>query len=165
VQSWNDQHEEHPMPAFPIVTLKPEPFAYITMTTPMSDIAQAMGQGFDRLGAAFGQSGARMAGMPMCHYTAYDEKTTTFELGFPARPDELDKLKAAGLQTGQTPSGRNMKAVHMGPYDTVVQTYNAMTEEMKARGLTAAQDMWEVYYSPPDSPPEQIKTEILWPVQ
>lgn len=152
------------MPDFPVVTLAPEPFAYITTTTPMPEIANAMGQGFNRLSEAFGKAKATMAGMPMCHYIAYDEQKTTFQLGFPARPDEVDALKAAGLEIGETSSGSNMKAVHMGPYDTVVKTYNAMTEAMKAQGLTGAQDMWEIYYSPPETPPEQIKTEIIWPV-
>ena len=152
------------MPEFPVVTLKPDPFAYITISTPMADIAQAMGQGFGQLDAAFSQAKARMAGPPMCHYVAYDEKSTTFQLGYPARPDEAEKLRAAGLEIGETPSGRNMKAVHMGPYDTVVTTYNAMTEAIKARGLTAAEDMWEAYYSPPDTPPQKIKTEVIWPV-
>lgn len=153
------------MPQFPVVTLQPDPFAYITVSTPMAGIAQAMGQGFGRLTAAFSQAHARMAGPPMCHYIAYDEKNTTFQLGIPARPDELDKLRAVGLETGETPSGRNMKAIHIGPYDTVTKTYTALTDAMKARGLTAARDMWEVYYSPPDTPPEQTKTEIIWPVQ
>ncbi|MNL80251.1 Bacterial transcription activator, effector binding domain [compost metagenome] len=58
-----------------------------------------------------------------------------------------------------------MKAIHIGPYDTVVKTYDALTGAMKARGLTGAHDMWEVYYSPPDTPPEKLRTEIIWPVQ
>ena len=153
------------MPEFPVVTLKPDPFAYITVSTPMAGISQAIGQGFGQLGAAFSQAEARVAGPPMCHYVAYDGKSTTFQLGYPARPDELEKLRSAGLETGETPSGRNMKAIHIGPYDTVVKTYDAITDAMKARGLTAARDMWEVYYSPPDTPPERMKTEIIWPVQ
>ena len=53
----------------------------------------------------------------------------------------------------------------MGPYDSIVNTYNAMTEAMKAQGFVGARDMWEVYYSPPETPPEQIKTEVIWPVR
>lgn len=153
------------MPQFPVVTLTPDPFAYITVRTSMSGISEAIGEGFGRLGAAFDEAHARVAGPPMCHYLDYDGSGTTFQLGYPARPDELDRLRDAGLQTGETPSGRNMKATHIGPYDTVVATYDALTDAIKARGLTAARDMWEVYCSPPGTPPDQIRTDILWPVQ
>lgn len=152
------------MPAFPIVTLKPEPFAYVTITSPITGIAQAMGEGFGRLGGMFSRAGAEMAGMPMCHYIDYDGTSTTFQLGFPCRPVEVGALGAAGLSIGETPSGETMKAVHVGPYDTVVSTYNAMTEAMKSQGTVGARDMWEVYHSPPETRPEAIRTEILWPV-
>lgn len=153
------------MPEFPVVTLKPGPFAYITVTTPMAGIATAMGEGFGRLSALFAEARAEMAGMPMCHYVEYDETSTTFQLGFPCRPEEVGALRAAGLSIGETPAGATMKAVHLGPYDSVGSTYNAMIEAMKAQGLVAARDMWEVYHSPPETPPEQIRTEILWPVR
>lgn len=153
------------MPEFPVVVLEPGPFAYTTVTTEMSGIAHAMGEGFDRLGAMFAQAGAEMAGMPMCHYVQYDGKLTTFQLGFPCRSDDAGALRTAGLDIGETPSGQVMKAVHVGPYDSVVTTYNAMIEAMKARGLVGANDMWEAYYSPPETPPEQIRTEVIWPVR
>lgn len=152
------------MPDFPIVTLKPEPFAYLTITTTMPEIPKAMGNAFDRLATLFAEAGATMAGMPLCHYIAYDEKTTTFQLGFPALPAQVEALRAVGLEIGETPAGRNMKAVHMGPYDTVVSTYDAMMAQMKAQKLEGARDMWEIYHSPPETPPKDIKTEVLWPV-
>ena len=160
-----DQQRVKTMSDFTIETLTPRPFAYITVTARMSDMARTMGESFGRLGALFAAAGAEMAGMPMCHYTAYDEKTATFDLGFPARADQVEALRAAGLSIGETSSGRNMKAVHIGPYDTVVETYNRMTAAMKAQGLVGATDMWETYFSPPETPPEQIRTEVTWPVR
>lgn len=153
------------MPKFPVVTLTPGPFACITITTPMTGIAGAIGDGFGRLSALFARAGTEMAGMPMCHYVEYDAISTTFQLGFPCRPDEVGALRAAGLSIAETPSGDIMKAVHMGPYDSVATTYDAMAAAMKAEGLVGARDMWEVYCSPPETPPEQIRTEILWPVR
>ena len=152
------------MTEFPVVTLTPEPFAYITITARMTEISKAMGEGFGQLSMLFAQAKATMAGMPMAHYLEYDEKSTTFQLGFPCRADETEALRDAGLSIGETPSGRNMKAVHIGPYDSIVGTYNAMTEAMKAQGLTAARDMWEAYFSPPETPPDKIKTEVTWPL-
>ena len=152
------------MPDFQVETLKPQPFAYITLTAKVPEMPKAMGDGFDRLSAAFAAAKAEMAGMPMCHYTDYDEQSATFDLGFPARPDQLEALREAGLSIGETPSGRSMKATHIGPYDTVVETYNKMTEAMKKQGLVGAHDMWETYFSPPETPPEKIRTDVIWPV-
>jgi hypothetical protein len=153
------------MPDFHVETLKPQPFAYFTLTAQMSEMSEAMGAGFERLSAAFAKAKAEMAGMPLCHYTDYDEQSVTFELGFPARPDQVEALRAAGLSIGETPSGRSMKAIHIGPYDTIVETYNKMTEALKEQGLEGTKDMWEAYFSPPETPPEQIKTEVIWPVR
>lgn len=152
------------MSNFPVVTLSPRPFAYVTKTVAMPDIPKAMADGFGMLSALFAKAKATMAGMPMCHYTAYDTKSVTFDLGFPALPNETEALKAAGLSVGETPSGRNMTAIHMGPYDGVAGTYALMQAAMATQGLKGANDMWETYYSPPETPPAEIKTEITWPV-
>jgi len=153
------------MPEFPVVELVPQPFAYITITAKMAEIPKAMGDGFGQLSMLFAQAKATMAGMPMCHYLDYDDKSATFQLGFPCRPDEVEALRDAGLSIGETPSGKNMKAVHMGPYDGLAATYAAMTEAMKAQGLSGTKDMWETYFSPPETPPAEIKTEVTWPVK
>lgn len=147
-----------------VTTLTASPFAYINLRAKISDMPKVVGEGFHKLAALFEKAGAQMAGMPMAHYLDYDTVSTTFDLGFPVRPDQVEALKAVGLKIGETPSGQNMTAVHMGPYDTVVQTYDLLTSTMKAKGLTGSKDMWEVYYSPPETPPAEIKTEVIWPL-
>ena len=145
-------------------TLDPIPFAFVTRTTPLTEMAKVMPASFAEVGAAFAAAKAQLAGMPMAHYTDYDGSSTTFEAGFPARPEDVEALQRAGLSIGKTAGGRVMKAIHVGPYDEVVSTYDAMTRAMKAQGLTGSRDMWESYQSPPETPPEEIRTEVVWPV-
>jgi effector-binding domain-containing protein len=57
-----------------------------------------------------------------------------------------------------------MTAHHLGPYDTVAQTYGDMQAQMKVDGLEGSADMWEIYMSPPETPPDKIMTEVVWPV-
>lgn len=152
------------MPEFTLTTLTPQPFAHITLTSKIADMPRTMGDGFAGLARMFNEAGAEMAGMPMAHYLDYDGGSTTFELGFPCRPDQAAALQASGLSIGETASGRVMTGVHMGPYESVPSTYNAMMAAMGKQGLTGAKDMWEVYFSPPETPPEEIKTEVIWPV-
>jgi effector-binding domain-containing protein len=148
-----------------ITTLTAAPFAYLVRTSKIADMPKTMGEGFAALFQLFAKAEARQAGMPMAHYLEYDEDSTTFELGFPVRPEDVEALRAAGLKIGETPSGENMKAVHIGPYDSIVKTYDVMTGAMEKQGLKGSRDMWEVYYSPPETPPEQIQTEVIWPLR
>ena len=125
---------------------------------------KTMVEGFRTLFEHFVKAKAQQAGMPMAHYLEYDTKSTTFQLGFPVRQEDVEPLRSVGLDIGETPKGENMKAVHVGPYDSIVKTYDIMTAAMKKQGLKGSRDMWEIYYSPPETPPEQIQTEIIWPV-
>lgn len=152
------------MRTFEVTELTAAPFAYVTKTAQINGIAEVMGQSFAELGKAFSVAGAPMVGPPLCHYTAYDGTSTTFQVGFPCRPEDGKRLESAGLAIGSTQAGQAMKGTHTGPYDTVVDTYNAMQAEMSARGLVGADHMWEVYMSPPETPPEKIETQVIWPV-
>lgn len=152
------------MQSFEVTELSAAPFAYITRSVPIKGIAEAMGQSFAELGKAFATAAAPMTGPPLCHYTAFDGTSTTFDVGFPCRSEDGARLAAAGLTVGTTQAGKVMKATHTGPYETVVETYNAMQDEMKVRKLVGAEHMWEVYMSPPETPPDQIVTEVIWPV-
>lgn len=152
------------MTDFPIETMHPGPRAYITRTSKMTEIAASMAEGFETLARLFGEAKVAMSGMPMSHYLDYDDVSTTYELGFPCREEDTAALRAVGLSIGKTASGPSMRATHVGPYDGVPSTYNAMMGEMTRLGLAPARDMWEIYYSPPDTPPPQIRTDVIWPL-
>ena len=153
------------MTRFPVSQLVAQPFAFLLRTAAIPDMPKVMGESFGALSAALAKAKAAPAGMPLAHYIAYDSNSTTFEVGFPVRPEDVEAVREAGLSIGKTAEGQVMTAIHMGPYDSVVSTYNAMQAEMQAAGLEAAMDMWEVYYSPPDTPPAEIRTDVIWPVR
>lgn len=130
----------------------------------MADISTVMMKSFATLSELFAKAKAPMTGMPLAHYITYDDASTTFELGFPCRSEDEAALRAAGLSIGTSPEGRSMTATHIGPYDTVGSTYNAMIAAMEAKGLVPAKDMWEIYFSPPETPPAEIRTDVVWPI-
>lgn len=39
-----------------------------------------------------------------------------------------------------------------------------MTATMKSNGLRPTVDMREIYFSPPDTPPEKVRIDIAWPI-
>ena len=69
------------------------------------------------------------------------------------RPGELGGVEAA-------------VGMHIGPYDTLEQTYSAMMEWIKWQGRSVAGPMWEVYLTDPSSEPDpQVwRTEVFIPV-
>ena len=153
------------MPEPIVVELKSRPFAYVSLKSSLAQMPQTMGQGFGTLAQKFAEAGARMAGDPLAHYTDFDATSATFDLGFPVETDDVPALRAAGLSIGETPDGQNMTATHVGPYDTVSMTYDLMMAAMKRQGLLGSKDMWESYLSPPDTPPSEIRTNVIWHVE
>ena len=147
-----------------IAQLQARPFAYVSLTSSLADMPQAVANGFERLPRLFSQAEVQVAGNPMAHYLGFDSRTVSFDLGFPALPSDVERLKAAGLSLGQTPGGAHMVAVHVGPYETVTSTYRIMDQAMQAKHVNGARDMWESYRSPPQTPPSQIQTEVIWPL-
>ena len=147
-----------------IVELQARPFAYVTLTSTLEEMPTAMGRGFGMLSVLFTKAAAQMAGNPLAHYLEFDAHSVKFDLGFPALEADLERLRAAGASIGRTPGGRNMTATHIGPYDTVSETYSTMDRAMQAQGLIGSKDMWESYLSPPDTPPEQTRTDVIWPL-
>jgi len=146
------------------VELQATPFAFISLRSSLADMPTIVGQGFGTLGELFAAAGVQMAGNPMAHYLDFDAQSVTFELGFPASEADVDKLRSAGLSIGRMPGGRNMIATHIGPYNTVSETYSTIDAAMKSQGVTGSKDMWESYLSPPETPPEQTRTDVIWPL-
>lgn len=153
------------MSDFVLTNLTSTPFAYIARSAPIFDIPNVMQEGFSNLSRMFEKAGAAMAGPPLVHYLDFDESGTHFEMGFPVRPEDTEALRNVGLAIGQTPSGRVMQGMHIGPYETVSATYTAMQEEIGKQGFIGSKDIWERYLSPPETPPAEIRTEVIWPVK
>lgn len=151
------------MPGFSRTTLKAQPFAFVTLSCPLAQIGQTIQEGFGRLGAAFSAAHAAPAGPPLAHYRSLGEGKVVFDLGFPVREGEAEAVRASGLSLGGTASGEAVIGLHLGPYDSISGTYDALLAEMRALGLRPARDVWEVYFSAPGTPPEQMRTEVIWP--
>jgi effector-binding domain-containing protein len=64
------------------------------------------------------------------------------------------------------PAGRVVTGTHIGPYETLGQTYEQLMAWMRAEGLTLAEGMWESYLSDPsvEPDPNTWRTLIVWPL-
>jgi len=150
---------------FAITEATPQSYAHVRRAARIAEIPGVMTESFATLAAAFAKAGAAFSGPPLTHYLSYDAESCAFAVGFPAPREKLDALREAGLTIGETVSGPVMTGRHVGPYDTLASTYTAMQAEMKAKGIEGAVDMWEIYMSPPGTPPDELVTEVIWPVR
>ena len=63
------------------------------------------------------------------------------------------------LVAGETPAGRAATALHVGPYDAMGTTYDALIHWVKAQGLRMGSAFWEVY-GHWDEDPAKLETRI-----
>lgn len=124
----------------------------------------------ERMGAAFGQVMGRLRAVDAVAsgpaVACYQPMEGGFEVaaGFPV----LAAIEEAGdgVVNLELPSGEVAHTAHVGPYDRLPQTYEALRVGVEAQGrhLDDHAPMWEEYLTGPEVPPEQARTEIYWPL-
>jgi effector-binding domain-containing protein len=130
---------------------------------PMSEIKQFFDRALPTVMAALTAQGAHPVGPPFAKYYGMPTDTIELDVGFPV----AHRATAAdGATPGTLPGGPVVRAVHVGSYDDLSQTYDDMYAWMKNEGLEPADAMWEVYLSDPSRQPDPAtwRTEIWGPV-
>jgi effector-binding domain-containing protein len=73
----------------------------------------------------------------------------------------FDDDHEAGVQCHELPSGRAAHAVHVGPYDRMQPTYDAIVAHIAEHGLQVIGPVWEVY-GDWDDDPTKLETDIYF---
>ncbi len=145
-----------------IVELGPQPAAVVHGTVPVQEMPEFFGQAFGSVMAFLGAQGASPVGPPFGFYPSPPGEVIEVYAGFPVAAP----LPSAGeVEMMELPGGRAATATHVGPYDTLEQTYHDLLAWMTDQGVKPAPAMWESYLSDPGlEPPEQWRTNIIWPI-
>jgi effector-binding domain-containing protein len=114
-----------------------------------ADIAIAMGAAYAEISAFMQQAGISMNGQPMAITRAWEEGGYQFDAAIPvdARPLEL----TGNIQSGESPSGPAVRAVHHGGLDEMMPTYAKLAAYMSAHGLRQGKISWEHYITNPST--------------
>ena len=85
------------------------------------------------------------------------------ELGIPV----AQHVPGSGdVQPTELPAGRAAVYWHVGPYDDLRNSWEVVRDWVSAKGLTSRAAPWEEYCSDCSvTPPEQLRTRIVWPVE
>lgn len=146
------------------ITAEAVPMVYVTRSVGMNatEITAVMDEAFVVIGGFIGKTGIVPAGDPLAVFRDWDESSGRLkvDVGFPVAPGDTGRIEGE-IAAGETPSGKALKAVHVGPYDTLSNTYGVLMAHMKEKGIPMAPVSWEVYANDPeDTPPDKLITEI-----
>lgn len=145
-----------------VMMTMPQPAIAIRERVKTGDIPQAFGQMFQELMQVL-EKEVRCVGPPFAYYHSWSDDETDMAVGFPIAGEGVTKGR---IRPFQLPAVQAATAVHVGPYDKLMESYNVLLEWMKANGKRPAGYMWEEYLnSPDDVPPEKLMTRLIWPIE
>ena len=146
---------------------EPETVAFVSMKGPYDQIPEAFG----RLYHWIQQKGYAPSGPPIGVYLNVYGQVPDSELLWelqsplagdvaPVEPDEQ------GLGVKKLESAEVASAVYKGPFEQIQAPYTALIEWIIANGYDIVGPSQEVYFTnPADTPPEELLTEIRFPVR
>ena len=129
----------------------------------LSGIGAALSAGFGEVYGYLGASGVEPEGPPFVIYHDMPSEDDPFDIEICA-PVARAIVAPEGWQMQELPAGEFATLVHVGPYETLDVAYDTMTEWIDEHGLSVAGPPREVYMSPPETPPEQTRTIVEFPV-
>jgi len=150
------------MSTFEIVGLDAQPAVVVRGRVPMNELPDFFGRAFGAVMESMQAQGVSPTGPPFGFYPSAPTDVVDVRAGFPVAAP----LEPSGeVEVMELPGGRAVTTTHVGPYDTLEQTYNELLAWMAGQGVKPATAMWESYLSDPAvEPPEQWRTEIVWPI-
>jgi len=122
-----------------------------------------LGETYGAVAQYLGELGEYPAGPPYAAYYNDDMENLDIEAGFPVARE----LEGRGdIEAGEMPGGKAATCMHIGPYDDIEAAYNAMSKWIKEHGLEPTGVAYEMYLNDPDEvPPEELQTQILFPLK
>ncbi len=156
-------------PDIKIKEIKEQPTLSIRESATMPSIPTRVGQIFGEIFAFMSKRGITPAGAPFAYWHSMNSESISkgvfdMECGFPVgMPVEGEgQIKASKL-----PKGKVITAMHIGPYETLAQTYGTIQAWIEENEYQVQEDMWETYLTNPCEVPDKSNwmTEIFWPLK
>ena len=151
-----------------VINVTGEVWAFVSRRTALNGtrLDASVARARDEVGEKIARAGVRTLGPPRVHYRYRDGDQVGFEMGIPIDPDDEAAARQAGLEMGETLVGEALSLVRGGPHARLGGAYRQMERGLAIRGLKGRGDFWELYLSDPAKcPPNEVMTQILWPVE
>jgi effector-binding domain-containing protein len=141
-----------------LVELVPQPSLSIRVLTSTQYLPEIFANGFGEIMEYLKEFKQPIAGRPYAKYYNLDLRNLDVEFGIPIQQRFSGR---DNIQASETPRGKAVTCLHIGPYSDVEPSYRALVEWMKDRGYEAADLAYEVYLNDSENtPPEKLQTQI-----
>ena len=144
------------------VTLEPRVIVGLRQRVTVEELSGFFARAIPAVAGELARAGTRPAGPPVTVYR--NEEAGHFEVtvGFPVAEASasIDALVCEVL-----PGGPAVRALHVGSYETLSQTYAGLSHWFNQRRLWPPDMMWEEYLAGPGSVGEsEYRTRIVYPL-
>lgn len=126
------------------------------------DLPEVVGKTYGAIMRYLEELGEQPVGMPFAAYYNMDVQNLDVEIGFPVARELVGNGE---IQPSALPGGKVASALHVGPYDQLGAAYEALAEWTKVHGYETSGVSYEFYYEGPETPPDELRTEILFPLK
>ncbi len=143
-------------------TQEPQPALSVRTHASAQELPSLFGRVYGGIMQYLQELGEQPAGMPFAAYHDMNMENLDIEVGFPV----THKLNGKDeIQASEFPGGRLASVVHLGPYDQLGAAYGALAQWVSSQGFETTGVAYELYYSEPETPPQDTKTEIIFPLK
>lgn len=132
-----------------------------------ADIGAALGAAYGRVAVFVAANGLQIDGQPIAINNYWDDRGYGFDAGLPVSGTPTRGAgPGSAVRMGETYGGRVVRAVHVGPYTGLEDTYRKAEAFMTAHKLEGNGRSWDVFVSDPgNTSEEELMTEIYHPVK
>lgn len=135
------------------------PTAVLRRSVTMADLGAFYDTAYRTVGQTLGQQGVEPAGPAFGYYLSVPTDRFELEAGFPtAAPITPD----GDVLASELPAGEVARAVHVGAYDSLGDSWDALTTWVAEQGRTPQGPLWEVYVTQPtpETDPATLRTKL-----
>jgi effector-binding domain-containing protein len=139
-----------------------QPTLFIHSTCAVQDLPNFFGKTFGDIVQYLASLGEQPTGAAYCIYYNMDMQALDIQAGFPVAHTIPGK---GDIQSGEIPAGRYASGLNIGPYDKMEPFYDTLKKWVQTQGEEVTDVAFEWYFSPPDTPPQDVKTEVWFPLR
>lgn len=138
----------------------PRATAVVRAMVPMRELPAFLSHAFAAVADALARQSVHVTGPPLALYRSVPGDDVDVEAGFPVA---VEVTPEGEVRPSSLPGGDAVETVHIGPYETLGDTYRDMAGWMERHGRRPAELTWESYLTGPDDP-NGPETLVVWPI-